>query len=175
MANSSAAPQPNGQPAEASLPFTSSAAWQRATGGVVSSSTPDMDDSVRPAANAGSKIVDDINALVNPLGGNLVCRLVTSWVGGVIQGFAGVAQFIADDSTFGFAEGATIAAVSGFQAMLKYTLIPSIIKYFTPIGIDGREDSVQQINNSDAGLNLAFGDYSRKLGGTLSPTRKPIH
>lgn len=166
----------NGDPtapagSEASKPFTSSAAWQRATGGQVDSDqndadyTPDIKASAIPSAIAGTKIVSLVDSISSKIGGNLVCAVENSKFGGIANFFGGIVQLVSDDFSFGLTQVAAVASIVGIQQLLQHEVIPAILEYFTPIGLNGGEDSVQQLNNSDAGANLATNNYSRSMGG----------
>jgi hypothetical protein len=153
----------------ASLPFSSSAAWARITGSPVDSNskslsyTPDIDKSSLPTANAGTELVSDIDSDVPGLNG--ICRVEESPIGTVTNGLLGAFSIVEDGFSLGTGELANIAAQTGITVTLNHVLIPEILKYFTPVALDGLENSVAWMNNSDAGGNIAFNDYSRSLGG----------
>ncbi|HVC36347.1 MAG TPA: hypothetical protein VNE40_02800 [Candidatus Dormibacteraeota bacterium] len=161
----SAKPNSNGTPSEASLPFTSSAAWQRSTGGLVSNNTPDINTSSLPTQNSGTKIFGKLRGILNKSGATFSCHALTSPFGFIIQGFAGVFQIAADGFSFGTAQVAFTAGIIAVQQGIQHFVLPDIIRYFTPYGINGSENSVQFLNNADAGLFLSFSNYSRRIGG----------
>lgn len=146
----------------AALPFNSSAGWQRATGGEVTSHTPDINPSSLPTANSGTKLVNRINELLP--GSGLICKVSSSPFSFIATAVAGGIQIFGDGFSFGTAQAGIIAGTVAFQYELSHTLVPDIIKYFTPIGINGGEDAVQQLNNSDAGLNASYSNYARSQG-----------
>lgn len=151
-----------------SLPFSASAAWQRMTGNPVNSDpkslsyTPDLANSARPTANAGTKIVNEVNGIIP--GGGLTCSIVSSPIGGIVGGLVGVFQITSDEFTLGASQVAIIAGNIGLTEFLQNVIIPEIIKYFTPIGLNGNESSTEWMNNADAGANLAFNNYAQSLG-----------
>jgi len=162
---------------EAALPFNNSAAWHRDTGGTVDSSptladgktanpgfNPDISSSALPTASTGTHIVNSIQGILNKTGGSFTCGVLTSTFGSIIQGFAGAVQLIADFGSFGLTQAGITTALITAQETIKHVILPDIIKYFTPLGINGLEDSVQWLNNSDAGLDLSFSDYGRSMG-----------
>jgi hypothetical protein len=151
----------DGTKSEASLPFSSSAAWQNITGNTGGIT---IDKTSLPTKNTGTKIVNDINSALNESHANLVCSVENSPFGFVANGFAGVVQVAADGFSLGSAQVVIIAGNVAAMATIHYVVLPEIIKYFTPFGINGSEDAVQFLNNSDAGLNLSFNDYARRLG-----------
>ena len=53
----------------------------------------------------------------------------------------------------------------GFQGFVKYVATPYIIKYFTPVGLSGTESGASWMNNADAGSNLMFNNYTKRIGG----------
>jgi hypothetical protein len=159
---------------DASKPATASAAYQRATGGIVdtnpkdintASYTPPISPSSLPVKNAGQVIVDDISSVLKETGANYICSALLSPFGFFIQAGLGVIQVIGDGVSGGVAQVGITAALVGANTTLNQIVLPQILQYFAPIGLNGREDSVQWANNTDAGLNLAFGNYSRRLGG----------
>ena len=157
----------------ASKPFSASAAWQRATGGITNTNpkdintasyTPDISPASLPVANAGQSIVTEVQSVLNFTGISTICSALTSSFGFLIQGAFGIIQIFADISSVGLAQVVTSSAFMGGQTFLSNVVVPQVLQYFSPIGLNGKESSVQWLNNSDAGLNLAFGTYSRRLG-----------
>lgn len=146
-------------PAEASLPFSSSSAWQSASGG---SGGVAIDASALPTANAGTAVFNNINHYIKlSVVGPLVCAVENSPFGFIANGIAGGVQLFTSEF------GSTVIAAAGVLAVqqtIQHVLIPEILKYFTPVGLDGLEDSVQETNNDSAGLSAASSDYSRSLG-----------
>lgn len=155
---------------EASLPFNDSATWQEATGGTVntnpksSSYTPGIQSSALPTENAGSHIVNEINTLLKFSGGEITCKVLTSPFGFIAQTFAGIIQIAGDIGSFGTSQAVFSAAIISGQQFVNNVVLPDLLEYFTPIGLNGGEDAVQWLNNSGAGMNLAFNDYARRLG-----------
>ncbi len=170
--NPSAPPGPNGQPSQASLPFSSSATWQEATGGKVTSANPGMSPAALPTANSGTTIVNEINGVMSKLGLNLGCNILTSWFGTLVQVGMGIGQVVTDIGSFGTTQVAITAAVLGFQSTLQDVVLPHVLQYFTPVGINGGENSVQWLNNAGAGINLSSADYARRMGGVPLTTNQ---
>ncbi len=139
--------------------FAASAGWQSAIG---SQGGVPMDESSLPIKNEGTDIVNQINSDLP--GSSFSCSLLTGAAGGFIQGLMGVGQFVADDFSFGATQVGITVLGGALNATLSKIVIPDILKYFTPVGLIGAENSTQWLNNSDAGLNVAFGTYSRRLG-----------
>ena len=165
--NGSSAEKPttdNPQP-QSTLPVTSSAAYQSATGG---NGGIAIAASALPIALAGTLLINRINGDIP--GAHIICTVITGPFGFVAQGLGVLVQFVGDDFSFGTFEALTVAATTALQLELKYTIIPDVIQYFTPVGLEGKEDSVQWFNNADAGSNLLYGTYSRSIGGLPTTT-----
>jgi hypothetical protein len=169
---------------EASLPFSSSAAWFRASGLPVTNTTnpaggnytPDISNANLPSTNGASNIVFALDNLISDATlSSLICPILTSGFGFFAQTAFGLIQFsseiaecvgtITEACVGGIAQQSAITAigVAGIEA-LNHIILPDVIKYFTPVGINGSEDAVQNLNDSDAGLNLSFNDYARHIG-----------
>ncbi len=152
-----------------SLPFNRSAAWQRIEGNTPNTNTtsssynPDMSSSLKPTVIAGTYVVNSVDSLLNHIGLNgYTCGAFTNTK---IQGFLGLVQIVSGGIS---AELSTliIGAVGiTVQEFLQHQVIPAILKYFTPIAMDGLESSVQWMNNADAGSNLAINMFAQRLGG----------
>jgi hypothetical protein len=163
---------------EAAKSYNQSAAWQRIMGKPVDSNpkdfnyTPDIADSAKPSANAGTKVVKDIDSVVNKIpGANFVCAAANNPFGGfAIAAFGIVAQAGADAASFGTAEAATLVVVGGVQITLQTVVIPEILQYFTPVGLYGLESAVQWLNNADAGQNLVTNQQAQREGGAPETT-----
>ncbi|MGH7234157.1 MAG: hypothetical protein ACREF7_01795 [Candidatus Saccharimonadales bacterium] len=148
--------------AQSALPFDRSAAWQRIEGNTPTSSNPDIASSALPTANSGTKVVNDINGILSKTGGTITCDIVSnSFISGIIS----AVQVVAGGISFGITQIGIGAAGIAVQQVLQHQVIPEIVKYFTPIGIDGLENSVQWMNNADAGSNLSINMYAQRMGG----------
>lgn len=161
-----------GPPPESSQTFSNSAAWQRVIGNspntdpTSSGYNPDIETADLPNQNTGNRIVNDIDNVMRPVGGTFICAAEGNrWLGGVVNTFVGGLQFFADDFSLGTAQILIAGGVYELQNYLQNDVVPDILNYFTPVGLFGHEDSVQWMDNADAGGNLAFNDYSRRLGG----------
>jgi hypothetical protein len=157
---------------DASLPFSSSAAWQRIEGKPVNSDksspgyNPDFSSSLLPVQNAGSYIVRDINNILSITGGKFLCSLLNNSIFGHIFMVVGaLATATIDFASLGAAQILIGGAVVGTQQVAQHIIIPDIVKYFTPVAMDGLENSVQWMNNADAGTNIANNMYMQRLGG----------
>ncbi len=158
---------------QATLPFDRAAAWRRITGQPVDTNpnspgyNPDISRSVLPQANTGTGVVNEINsALAATVVGPLVCKAESnSIISGVISAGFLVAQLYLDEFSFGSTQAVFTVATVGIQGIIKYSIIPTIVKYFTPAAMDGLESSVQWINNADAGSNLMFNLFAMRMGG----------
>ncbi len=172
--NPAAQPNSNGTPTEASMPFSSSAGWQQATSGFADPSAAQIQSSAIPTANTGTNIVSEINGLLDKvsvpgisfLGANGVCALENSAFGTIANSLGGIVQLFGDGFSFGTSQVIFTGGLIFVQHELQSTIIPAILRYFTPIGIDGHENSVQWLNNAGVGLNLSFGNYARSIGGS---------
>jgi len=151
----------------ASLPFSSSSGWQSATGG--SGGVP-IDRSSLPTKNAGTTVVSDINGVLKSSQvGAFTCSVENSPFGSIIGGLLNGAGVLLGGFSFGWLEAAQIAGITAFQYAIQHVIIPDILKYFTPFGMYGLENSTQWLNNADAGLNIASNDYARSLGANPVP------
>ena len=155
-----------------SLPFDRSAAWQRISGNTPnldpssSSYTPDMSQSTLPIPNAGTNVVNGVNGVINRFGGAIVCKGATN---SFISTLLGAGQLllgsITGPPTLGASDAVIFGGVISFQEALKHVILPKILKYFTPIAVDGLENSVEWMNNADAGSNIAMNMFAQRLGG----------
>ena len=151
----------------ANEPFSDSAAWQRVTGHPVTSQNPGILSSSLPTANFGTKIVNTINSIFSRYipGSKQVCAVENSPFSTILN-IGGLAETIFGDTvTFGLQQVVETGAIVGFQLALQKEVIPLILQYFTPVGLLGHANSVQQFNNADAGVNIGFNNYSRSMGG----------
>ena len=154
------------------MPWTQSAAWVRISGKASSvdtnssdpNYTPDLDPSVKPTNIAGDAVVREVNTDVDAVGGGLVCGAENSKFGSIGNFFGSAADLISNIGDFGLSEAATAAAVTALQTVLDKVLVPDIVKYFTPVGIFGKEFSTQWLDVADLGTNLSSNDYFRSLG-----------
>jgi hypothetical protein len=158
-------------PAEDALPFNDSEVWAEATGGNVgkdptkSGYTPGVSPSVLPNKNGAQKIDDEINGAIDDVpGAKLSCKALTSSWGVLIQGALGVTQLITDIGSISSAQVGITTALIAFQVVLQKVILPDILKFFTVAGVSGTENAVDYINDSGVGGNIAFNDYSRRLG-----------
>ncbi len=164
---------------ERAQPFSRSAAWQRITGGTVNANpllkdgkthdpnyTPDINKSSLPTKNAGNKIVDKLDSITRKTGLDAACGALTSKYGFAIQGVFGVVQLLSDIGSLGASQVALTAGIISAQEGIKYFVLPEIIKYFTPLGLNGLEDSAQWLNNAHVGGILSFDDYGRRIGAS---------
>jgi hypothetical protein len=168
---------PNAKPTKAqkgtanddTLPATASSTWQAAIENPKASLSPGMLASALPTANAGTRIVMDLN---NIFGVNIACKALTSPFGILIQGAIGIGQIAMDIGSLGAAQVAIITANLAAIGTLQYVVMPQALQYFSLAGLSGAENSVQFMNNSGAGLTLGSIDQSRSLGGMpLSPAQ----
>ena len=156
--------------AHSSLPFDRSAAWQRVIGNSPNTNSrssgynPDISSSLRPSLVAGSYVINDLNRILNiaTLGtGKFGCGLVQN---SLISGLLSVGQIVAGGFSFELSTAVIAGIGISTQLYLQHQVIPEIVKYFTPIGIAGLENSVQWMNNADAGSNLAMNMYAQRMG-----------
>lgn len=179
--NSSAKNSPDINVQESSYSFDKSAAWQRISGHPEAVNTqqfigsgakktinpyytPDIATTAIPSANTGTKVFNEVNKYINDFGGHFACKVVSGPFGFLVGLGMTIGQFAADDLSFGASQVAVMAGVTSLQEALQHFVIPSIVKYFTPVGINGLEDAVQWMNNADAGTNLAFNMYAQRMG-----------
>ncbi|HUC88243.1 MAG TPA: hypothetical protein VMR95_03795 [Candidatus Binatia bacterium] len=148
-----------------SLPFSASATWQQAIGNPNASASPGILASAKPTENAGQAVVDSITSLLSYSGGSIACGALTSTFGIAIQFAVGAFELATNIPDVGATEIGQLAASGAFLSTLQYEVLPKIVQYFTPVDLSGAENSVQTINNSGAGINLASDDYARSLGG----------
>jgi hypothetical protein len=151
------------------LPFEDSAEWERETGNPVDSNlkslsyTPDVDKSSLPTLNSGTQVVDEINNDIPEL--KTACHVVDSPIGGLFSGLVGAFQIVSDGFTFGAAQAGIIAGNVALTETLQHVVIPDILKYFTPVGLNGLENPTSWMNNGGGGGALSFADYTRSNGG----------
>lgn len=159
--------------ADASKPFSESAAWKRISGNPSSivtnphaaNYTPDINKSSLPVENKGSKVVNQINGVSVFTGLSTICSVDHGISGDVIGFGMGAVQVVLGGFSLGASQIAITGGVIGLQTVIQHEVIPQIVKYFTPIGLDGLESSVQLLNNSDAGSNILFNMFSQRIGG----------
>lgn len=165
----------DGTPQEGSMPFSSSAAWHRASGLPVDTNpklggksnpayTPDINPAALPTRKSGQKIVDTVDSTLSSVGGKATCKALTSPAGIIIQGAAGIGQIVADIGSFGATQIAITGGFIAFQELVSRVLLPQILPYFTSIAVSGTENAVQWLNNSHAGLDLSYDNYGRRVG-----------
>ncbi len=159
--------------ADSAKPFSESAAWQRISGNPSSivtnpkaaNYTPDINQSSLPVESTGSKILNSLNSITQYTPLPAICA-VDHGLSGEIIGFGmGAVQAFLGGITLGAAQVGFASATIAVQTTIKDVIIPLVVKYFTPIALDGLESSVQLLNNSDAGANILFNMYSQRLGG----------
>ncbi len=158
---------------ESALPFDRSAAWMRITGQSSSintnpnspSYTPDISQSALPTKNAGQIVMSRLSSFMKYSGGSLLCTALSSPIGTLVSVGLGGYQLFSDIFSGGTTQLAYLALSVGIMETLKNDVVPLVIKYFTPVVLSGVEDSVQWMNNADAGANLAFNMYSQRIGG----------
>ena len=156
---------------QGAMPFTRAAAWHRVTHQTVDTNpkspyhTPDIADSARPTRKAGSDIADRIQRAMNAVGGTFACSALTSKAGIFIQTGAGIVQVISNLGDFGATQAAVLAGSIGLIETLNRVIMPQVIGYFTNTSITGTNEPVQKINNGDAGIDFAYSNWGRRLGG----------
>ena len=157
---------------DASMSFSQSASWQRISGNPVNTNksspgyNPDFTKSLLPLKNSGQSVVNSIDGFLRLAGGAFICSLLTNKIFSHVFGFMGiVATGTIDIASLGTAQIAIGAGTIAFSEVSQHVLIPEIVKYFTPVAINGLENSVQWMNNADAGTNIAFNMYAQRLGG----------
>ena len=148
-----------------SLPFSASATWQEAIGNPNASASPSILASAMPTANAGQLVVNDLTTFMNDTGMSFACSALTSPFSVFIQFGVGAVELLTNLGDMGGTEVGQAALTTGLILTLQDVILPEVVQYFTPVGLSGAENSVQLMNNSGAGINLASNDYSRSLGG----------
>ena len=148
-----------------SLPFSASATWQEAIGNPNASASPSILASAMPTANAGQLVVNDLTTFMNDTGMSFACSALTSPFSVFIQFGVGAVELLTNLGDFGGTEVGQAALTTGLTLTLQDVILPEVVQYFTPVGLSGAENSVQLMNNSGAGINLASNDYARSLGG----------
>ena len=152
-----------GASSTASLPFSASAGWQNATGGhggfPISSSS-------LPTINGIMAGVGTLNSIINKIpGGPTFCSISNNSILGIVVGGAGLAlQVVGDSASFGALEIATLS-IQGASTAALVAAVPHIVQAMTPVGLMGFQNSVQNMNNTDAGLNISYNNQSRTMGG----------
>jgi hypothetical protein len=147
------------------LPFSASATWQQAIGNPNAAASPSILASALPTSNGAQAVFDDLDSIVQDTGMGHVCSILTSPFSIVLQLGVGLGELVTNIGDFGATEFAQATASTAFILTMQYKVLPEIIQYFTPINLSGAENSVQFMNNSGAGINLASNDYARSLGG----------
>lgn len=160
------ATNPDGSTDQDDEPFSDSAAWQRITGQTVTAETPDIDSSALPTSTDSVNLVNSMSSDLKIIPGeSALCTLSNSPFSFVVSAAGIGAQVFGDGASLGAAQVATTAAITAFQVALLTKILPSIVQYFVPVQLLGQQDSVQRMNDTDAGLNLAYNNYSRSMGG----------
>ena len=155
-------------PSQDVLPFSDSEEYQKASGGT--GGVP-IDSSSLPTANAGTAVVSDINGVLKKsVFGDLTCKIENSPFASLANGLVGIAQIVGDIGSIGAAQILETAGLVALQQTIQHVIIPDILKYFTPVGLDGLESSTQLGNNAGLGMNLASNDYARSEGANPVPT-----
>jgi len=155
-------------PSQDTQPFSASEEYQKASGG--SGGIP-IDGSSLPTANAGTAVVNDVNNALNESKiGSATCAVENSPFGFIANGLAGIVQIVGDIGSLGTAQIIGSAVLIGLQQVIQRVVIPDILKYFTPVGLDGLENSAQLGNNAGLGMNLASNDYARSEGANPVPS-----
>jgi hypothetical protein len=158
----------NGNPtaksgSQSSLPFSASSAWKGATGGT--GGIP-IDRTSLPSNDGVMKVMGNINNDINFIpGARTVCNVSNSTAGSIAITIGGIALSGGIDfSTFGTGQ-ALITGVTTALPIAIAGVVPYIIKTMVPVHLLGFQNAVQNMNNTDAGLNLANNNYSRSMGG----------
>ena len=170
-------------PNQAAMSFSQSAAWQRITGNPVNTNknspgyTPGISPSALPTQNGAQQILGGLNNFINSLQLGTVCsaiNTINNSIFGSIVGIGGLVLQVGGDiaaavDSGGVGGGAAVAGqaalTGGVIAAIQNVALPDVLKALLPIGVNGLENSVQWMNNADAGENLAINDYARSLGG----------
>ncbi len=147
----------------AALPFSASAGWQQATGG--SGGIPIAKTSL-PTIDGVMSVMNTFNSIINKLpGGRGFCSVSNNIFGGIAIGIGGLfATGGIDFASLGTSEIVFAGLQAGTLATI-YTVVPKIVEMITPFNLMGYQNAVQNMNNTDAGLNLAYNNYSRSMGG----------
>ena len=164
----------NSMIAESVLPFNRSAAWQRIEGNLPNSNSsssgfnPDISKAALPIPIAGQQVVSNVNRILSvfmggSIGKAIICKGATN---SIVSGLLGIGQVALGGFSFGLTQVLIGGATIGLQEVLQHQVVPQIVKYFTPIAVDGLENSVQWMNNADAGANLASNMFAQRLGGS---------
>ncbi len=145
------------------LPFSASSAWKSATG--ETGGIP-IDSSSLPSIDGVMSGMSKVNNIINDIpGGKTVCNVSNNPLGGLIVTIGGIAiSGGIDFSSFGAGEGGIIALQAAVLVAIN-TAVPQIIKTMVPVNLMGFQNAVQNMDNTDAGLNLAYNNYSRTMGG----------
>ncbi len=147
----------------AALPFSASSAWAQATG---SKGGVPIDPTSLPTVDGVMKVMQPINKILdNTPGARAVCDASNSTLGGIAITIGGIfGQGGIDIASFGTAEAIT-AAVQLAAVTAIYVAVPYVAKEMLPVNLMGFQNAVQNMNNTDAGLNLANNNYYRTMGG----------
>ncbi len=148
-----------------STSFANSVGWSSATGktGGIKPNPSNL-----PTKIAGQGFIDKFNSSFGKtIIGPAVCGIENSPFGFFANIGLGLGQLvvaITGLADFGASDVAQQAAIAAAGYTLTNVLVPEVVKYLTPLGIYGLENGAQWLNNADAGTNLSYGDYSRRLG-----------
>ena len=146
--------------------FTQACSWKRATGKECSTDpkdyknyNPDLSPDANPSPAAVSGILALIDNIFNIPGSGVVCAVLNSTFGWIIQGVALVASVVTGP----------ISAVAGLiqGAILTYAteeIVPIVLKMLTNLSVTGTENPVGLVNNESAGTALSVAALDRASG-----------
>ena len=145
------------------LPFSASSAWAQATG---SKGGVAIDPTSLPTSDGVMKAMQPLNTILNDIpGGRTFCSVSNNPLGGIAITVGGIfGQGGLDIASFGAAQAVELG-LQGAAIAAIYVAVPYITKLMVPVNLMGFQNSVQNMNNTDAGLNLANNNYYRTMGG----------
>lgn len=147
----------------AALPFSASSAWAQATG---SKGGIPIDPTSLPTTDGVMKVMQPLNSILNKIpGGRTFCSVSNNPLGGIAIAVGGIiGQGGLDIASFGTAQAVELG-LQGAAIGAIYAAVPYITKIMVPVNLMGFQNAVQNMNNTDAGLNLSYNNYYRTNGG----------
>lgn len=126
--------------------------------------SPPLPPSANPDGFALAKVADKLNSIVGAVpGGQLVCNVLNSWFGWVIQGI----EFAVVAATGGLLELVLVALQGAFQYVFLSQVVEPALASLTHLEITGTENAVDTFSMSETGHQLSAADLNRSMGGAL--------
>ncbi|GAC1602282.1 MAG: hypothetical protein NVS3B29_05140 [Candidatus Saccharimonadales bacterium] len=122
---------------------------------------PDLSPSANPSNDALTMIASTVNAFFSAIPGfNIVCDVLNSFFGYVLQGLELIGAIISGGLEAGFA-----AVLQGVVVQLFFDhVVQWALEAATNLAVTGTDNAIEMFNNGDAGLSLSNSEYRRSYG-----------